>query len=596
MTESAADAKKTTSTTSTTSTLSALRRIFAFVLEERRLYFTGCLFVTLSIGTGLTYPLVIRWIIDDGVQAGHLARLNQLSLAMLVILVVEAASTLARDYCFNLGAERVAARIRRAAFRTLLVQDIEFFDRRDAGAMTTRLWADVPALQYILGEELADALRFSVIAAAGTALLFFTSARLSLLTLLAVPPIVAGVSILGRRVRALSADVQQAHADAGARAAEVVGGIRTVRAFGQEHDEVARFDRHIDRALGFARRKIVSASSLGALSFVAGECAALLAIWVGGTLIVRGQLSTGALISFVLYALLVARGFRNATRFSAESLRAVGATQWIIDLLGQPASARILGGGQRPDGLDGSIAFDGVRFRYPTRPEVAALDGIHLRIAPGEAVAVVGRSGAGKSTLLALLLRFYDPDEGRVLLGGQDVRELDPGWLRSQIATVLQEPTLFSRSVGDNIAFGRSSAPADDIQSAARIACADEFIDRLPDGLDTPIGDRGVQLSGGQRQRLAIARAVLRRPAILVLDEATSALDAELESIVQESLRALDYRPTTLIIAHRLSTVARVDRVVVMDGGRIVGAGRHDDLVQSSAFYRQLVHSQLVPH
>src|SRR5262245_41830993 len=360
----------------------ALKRILAFVLEERRLYASGCVFVALSIGTGLTYPLVIRWIIDDGVQAGRLDLLNTLSLAMLGILLVEAIATLSRDYCFNLGAERVAARIRRAAFRTLLVQDIEFFDRRDAGALTTRLWADVPALQFILGEEFADALRFSVIATAGTGMLFYTSARLSLLTLLAVPPIVAGVSILGRRVRTLSAEVQQAHADAGARAAEVVAGIRTVRAFAQEDAEVARYDAHIDRALGFARRKIVSASSLGALSFVAGECAALLAIWVGGTLIVGGRLTNGALISFVLYALLVARGFRNATRFSAESLRAIGATQWIFELLSRPPSARIHGGA-RPDAIDGSIVFERVRFRYPARPDVDALDEVDLRVAPG---------------------------------------------------------------------------------------------------------------------------------------------------------------------------------------------------------------------
>jgi ATP-binding cassette subfamily B protein len=568
-------------------------RTLSFVLAERRLYLSGCVFVALSIGTGLTYPLVIRWIIDDGVNGGRLDLLNTLSLVMLGILLVEAVATLARDYCFNLGAERVAARIRRAAFRTLIVQDIEFFDRRDAGALTTRLWADVPALQFILGEEFADALRFSVIATAGTGLLFYTSARLTLLTLLAVPPIVAGVSILGRRVRTLSAEVQQAHADAGARAAEVVAGIRTVRAFAREDAEVARYDTHIDRALGFARRKIVSASSLGALSFVAGECAALLAIWVGGTLIVRGRLTNGALISFVLYALLVARGFRNATRFSAESLRAIGATQWIFELLARPPSAR-LQGGRRPDTIQASIAFDQVHFRYPTRPDVDALAGIDLRIAPGEAVAVVGRSGAGKSTLVGLLLRFYDPSEGRVLVGGQDVRDLDPAWLRGQIATVLQEPTLFSRSVAENIAFGGDAADAAAIAAAGRIACADEFIDRLPDGFATAVGDRGVQLSGGQRQRLAIARAVVRRPSILILDEATSALDGELESIVQESLRALDYRPTTLIIAHRLSTVASVDRVVVLDGGRIVGSGRHEELVQSSAFYRQLVQSQLV--
>jgi len=569
------------------------RRIAALVWTERRLYLIGAVFVALSIGTGLAYPQVIRLIIDDGVQAGRTARLNQLAIALVVILLVESIATFVRDYCVNLGAERVAARLRRLVFETLLRQDVHFFDRRETGEITTRLWADVPVLQFVLGEELADALRFSVFAVTGTALLFYTSVPLTLLTLLAVPPIVIATSLLGRRVRMLSTDLQRAHADAGAAAAEVIGGIRTVRAFSREQAEADRYERQTARALEFARRKIVSASALGAASFVAGECAAVLAIWVGGHLIVSGRLTTGALISFILYALLVARGFRNASRFVAESMRAIGATHWIFELIG--ATPQIpLDGGDRPDELEPSIALEGVRFRYPARTEVEALKGIDLRIAPGEVVALVGKSGSGKSTVLNLLLRFYDPDEGRVCIGGRDVRELDPAWFRRRMATVLQEPTLFSRTIGENIAYGVGAATDREIVSAAELASAHEFIDRLPDGYDAPIGDRGVQLSGGQRQRLAIARAVLRRPRILILDEATSALDQELESIVQLTLRTLDYRPTTLIIAHRLSTVATVDRVVVLDEGRIIESGTHERLLNTSAFYRQLVQTQLV--
>ena len=576
-----------------------LRRIGRVVWAERRLYLAGSIFVAISIGTALAYPQVIRLIIDDAVAGGRIQRLNQLAALLVGILLVEALSTCIRDYCFNLGAERVATRLRRLVFHALLRQDVQFFDGRDTGEITTRLWADVPALQFVLGEEFADALRFSIFALCGTGLLFYTSPQLTLVTLLAVPPIVVATSVLGRRVRGLSSQVQQAHADAGAAAAEVIGGIRTVRAFSQEAAEAARYERQSGRALEFARRKIGAAATLGGVSFVAGECAAILAIWVGGSLIVTGKLTTGSLISFVLYALLVARGFRNASRFAAESMRAIGATDWIFSLLARQPLIPIEGG-TTPADFDGSIAFDAVRFAYPTRPDVEALRGINLRIAPGEVVALVGKSGSGKSTLLNLILRFYDPGEGRVLVGGHDVRHLDPAWFRGRMATVQQEPTLFSRTIAENIAYGgyggadASTSEASRIDAAAALASADEFIHRLPGGYDAPIGDRGVQLSGGQRQRLAIARAVLRRPSILILDEATSALDAELESVVQVALRALDYRPTTVVIAHRLSTVANVDRVVVLDAGSIVESGTHDELMRTSSFYRQLVMTQLV--
>ncbi len=570
-----------------------LRRIAQLVWSERRLYVPGTLFVLLSIGTGLAYPQVIRLIIDEGVQLQQIGRLNELALILVAILVVEAFSTGLRDYCFNLGAERAAIRLRRMVFDRLLRQDMHFFDRRDTGEITTRLWADVPVLQFVLGEELADAIRFAVIAVAGTGLLFYTSPRLSLITMLAVPPIVLATSFLGKKVRTLAGEMQQAHAETGAAATEVIAGIRTVRAFGQEQAEAQRYDAQSTRALDAAKRKIAAHSVLDGVSFVAGEGAAVLAIWIGGSLIVSGRLTTGSLLSFLLYALLVARGFRNASRFSAESYRAIGATGWIFELLAaKPAIP--LDGGVRPAAMDGSIRFEGVRFRYPTRPDVEALKGVDLAIRPGDVVALVGKSGSGKSTLLNLILRFYDANEGRVLVGGHDVRDVDPQWLRAHIATVQQDPTLFSRSIAENIAYGVASAPPDAIEAAAAVASVDEYIHRLPDGYATPIGDRGVQLSGGQRQRLAIARAILRRPSILILDEATSALDAELESIVQEALRSIDYRPTTIVIAHRLSTVAHVDRVVVLDEGAIVEAGTHDELIHTSKFYRQLVQTQLV--
>ena len=573
--------------------LPQVRRVGRLVWAERQPYLIGAIFVVFSTLTALAYPYVVKLILDDAIGKGEIQKLTQLSLMMVGILLVEAAATTGRDYCFGLGAERVGVRLRALVFRTLLRQDIQFFDSRDTGEIATRLWADVPPLEHALGEELAETLKNAVLVVGGTALLFYTSPWLTLLMLAGLPPIALASSWLGRRVKSMAADVQNAHGEAGAAAAEVLAGVRTVRAFAQEAAERERFEGQLARALESAKRKVKARAALGGVSVLAGEFAALLAIWVGGSLIVQGRMTTGAMLSFILYALLVARGLRNSTRFGAEALRAIGATEWAFALVEQ--TPRIpLEGGEIPSTFDGSIAFEDVRFRYPTRPDVEAMRGITLRIAPGEVVAIVGKSGSGKSTLVNLLLRFYDPDEGRVLVGGRDVRALDPSWLRSQISTVMQEPTLFSRGIGDNIRYGAPSADDREVQMAAEWASADEFINRLPGTYRAAVGDRGVQLSGGQRQRLAIARALLRRPKILVLDEATSALDAELESVVQGALRKIEYRPTTVVIAHRLSTVARVDRVIVLDHGRIVETGTHDELIKTSTFYRQLVQTQLV--
>ncbi|MBI3494033.1 MAG: ATP-binding cassette domain-containing protein [Acidobacteria bacterium] len=569
------------------------RELLRLMGAQRRTYAMGLVFVVVSMVTALAYPWAIRKIIDEGIGGGHIDRVNSLGLLMLVLLVSEGVGTLCRDYLFNLSSERLAADVRRRAFQQLLRQDIAFFDQRTTGEITARLASDIPNLQRLVGEELSDALRFALWGVGGTALLFHTSALLSIIVLLAVPPMIALTSVLGRKVKHASATAQTAHADTGTITEESIAGIRTVRAFSQERGEIFRYDQRIARAVEAARRKFFAASTLGSVSYMLGEGSALLALWVGGQMIVRGRLTSGALISFVLYAFLVARGFRNTSTYWTEALRSFGATEWIFNLLAREPRIRIEGGA-RPATARGRITFERVHFSYPTRPETEALAGIDITIAPGEMVAFVGRSGAGKSSLLHLLQRFYDPDRGRVLFDGEDIRHLDPSWLRWQMGIVMQEPVLFSRSIADNIRSGRAAADDADVRAAAKVAHAEEFITRLPDGYATPVGDRGVQLSGGQRQRLAIARAVLRRPCVLILDEATSALDAESESLVQDALRVLDYRPTTIIVAHRLSTVVNVDQVVVLDRGQIVAIGRHDTLLQTCDFYRQLVETQLV--
>ncbi len=574
-------------------TIPHLRMLLKLMRSQRGTFAPGLVFVVISMISALGYPYAIRLTIDEGIGGGQPERITTLAFVMLGLLVAEGVATLGRDYLFNLGAERLCADLRHKTFEHLLRQDISFFDRRTTGELSARLWTDIPNLQRVLGDELSDGLRFALWAIGGTALLFYTSPLLSLLVFIAVPAMVVAASALGNRVRRFSAAAQQASSETGAIAEECLAGIRTVRAFSQEPAEVARHQGQLAKYVEAVRRRILAAAALTGLNFMIAESAALIALWVGGLMIVDGRLTSGALISFILYAFLVARGYRNASTFWADGLRGLGATEWIFELLDrQPSLA--LHGGERPARVAGRLTFEGIHFKYPTRPEVDALAGVDLAIETGEMIAFVGRSGSGKTTLLNLLMRFYDPTRGRVLLDGRDIRQIDPSWLRSQMGMVLQEPVLFSRSIAENVRYGKPDAGDADVRTAAAIAQADGFIAALPDGYATAVGDRGVQLSGGQRQRIAIARAIVRRPPILLLDEATSALDAESESLVQQAVRRLDYRPTTVIVAHRLSTVVNVDRVVVLDAGRIVAVGTHQVLLQTCDLYRQLVETQLV--
>jgi ATP-binding cassette subfamily B protein len=569
------------------------RVIAALMYEHRWRYAAGTVFVLVGIAAGLAYPLFVQRLIDQGVMAGRAREINRIGLILLGLMVAEGLSTTLRDYLFNVAAEGVTCRLRQKVFDQLLRQEIAYFDRQNAGEIVARLWGDVPAISRVIGDEMIDAVRFALFGICGVPLLFYLSPRLTLYVMIVVPPLIVASSVLGRRIKALTSDSQQAYAHSGATAAEGITGIRTVRAFGQEEADGRRHRRHLDAALRIARRRVLATSAMSGLSFTFGELGALIALWAGGMLIARGQLTSGQLIGFVLYAFLVARGFRNATIFWADASKGLGATEWIFDLLErQPAPPR--GGSTRIDPFAGGVAFEGVGFRYPSRPDVEALVDINLRVDPNEVVALVGRSGAGKSTLINLLLRFYEPQAGVLLLDGRDAADLDADWLRRRIGVVMQEPLLFSGTLADNIRYGRPDASDADVEAAAVLARASEFIDRMPQRMATLVGDRGVQLSGGQRQRVAIARAVLRRPAILILDEATSALDAENESFVQDALRALRYRPTTFIVAHRLSSVVNVDRVAVMDRGRIVDVGPHDTLLRTSPLYRQLVETQLV--
>jgi ATP-binding cassette subfamily B protein len=408
-----------------------------------------------------------------------------------------------------------------------------------------------------------------------------------------VPPVALGAVLYGRRVRKLSRDVQDALAASSDVAQESIAGIRTVRAFAAEPREAARYDRAVMSSFELARSRAVLAATFMAVASFAAGAAASAVLWYGGRLVVSGALSAGALVSFLVYTLIVAFALGGLTDLWADFMKATGATERIFELLDRtPAIAGA--GGREPDRVEGRVDFEGVIFAYPTRREAPVLRGIDLSVRPGEVVAIVGPSGAGKSTIAALLSRLYDPDGGRVLLDGRDLRDLSTEWLRRRVGVVAQEPILFSSSIADNIRYGREGATDADVEAAARAANAHDFVSRFPDGYRTLVGERGVQLSGGQKQRVAIARAVLKDPRILVLDEATSALDAESEHLVKEALDRLMSGRTTLIIAHRLSTVADADRVVVLDGGVIVQSGAHAALMAEEGLYKRLVERQFV--
>ena len=540
----------------------------------------------------LVYPQGIRILIDGAIRRRTNALVDAAVLVMMVAFAAQAIATAIRYVLFTTAGERIVARLREDLYRSLLRQEIAFFDERRTGELTSRLASDTTVLQNAVSVNVSMLLRNFVSAAGGIVLLLYTSPVLTGIMLLVVPPVALGAVFYGRRLRRLSREVQDSLARASEVAEESLAGIRTVRSFAAEGVEGDRYDREIERTFGLAKKRArIGGMFVGAVSF-SGFAAATAVLWYGGRLVVSGAMSVGELTSFLVYTLLVAASLGAMTDLWADFMKATGAGERVFELLDRepkmPAS-----GGAAPDHVDGAVRLEHVQFAYPTRPDAPVLTDVDLELRPGEIVAVVGPSGAGKSTIAGLLGRLYDPLSGRVLLDGRDLRELDPMWLRRQVGVVAQEPILFSTTIADNIRYARPDASDADVEAAARTANAHDFVTRFPDGYRTLVGERGVQLSGGQKQRVAIARAVLKDPRILILDEATSALDAESEHLVKDALDRLMTGRTTLVIAHRLSTVVDADRVVVIDGGRIVQSGTHRALVEEDGLYRRLVERQL---
>ena len=536
----------------------------------------------LGLGQGL------RQLIDQGFGGASPASLNGAALAMFLIVAALGASTALRFYLVSWLGERVAGDLRRAVFNHVLSLSPSYFETARTGDILSRLTADIAVLQALVGTAISQSLRNILLAIGAASMLVITSAKLAAITLVVVPVVVLPLILFGRRERKLSRSAQERVADLAATAEETINGLATVQAFTHEAADRARFSAEVERSVGAALRRILSRAILILIVILLGFGAITFSLWVGGRDVIAGRMTGGELSAFVFYAVLLASSLATISEIWGEMQRAAAAADRLLEILATkpeiaaPASPAILPPPQ------GRVAFEGVRFHYPSRPDTPALSDITLALEPGETVALVGPSGAGKTTVLQLLLRFRDPQAGRVLVDASDIRLVEPQALRGRLGLVAQEPMIFSASVAENIRYGRPDADDAAVLAAARAAAAADFIAALPQGMATHLGARGVTLSGGQRQRIAIARAILRDPPILLLDEATSALDAESEQAVQQALAAAARGRTTLVVAHRLATVRRADRILVMEAGRIVATGTHDALVRQGGLYARL--------
>jgi ATP-binding cassette subfamily B protein len=571
----------------------ALRRIVGLLREELPSLSAGTILLVAGAGLSLVYPQGIRIIVDGAIAGRDAAAVRRAALFLGVLAVVQGAAVAGRHLLFSLAGERGVRRVRDRLYRSLLGQEIAFFDASRTGELVSRLGTDCAAIQSLVSAHVSMAFRHVITALGALALLFVTSPRLTLVMLAVVPPVAIGAVAYGRKVRALARRYQDALAEASHVAEESLSAVRTVRAFNAEEAEAARYEGATGEAYDAARKRAYAGSTFMGSASAGGYLAMAVVLGYGGTLVAAGALTAGALTAFLVYTLFIAMSLGALAELWAEAMRGLGAADRVFALMDRVPEMP-LAGGARPASCEGRIAFEGVRFTYPTRPDAEVLAGIDLEIAAGEVVALAGASGAGKSTIAALVGRLYDPSPGRVLLDGRDLRELDPAWLRAQIGVVPQEPILFSASVEENVRYGRPGASHDEVVLACRAAHADGFVRAFPDGYATRVGERGQQLSGGQRQRIAVARAVLKDPCILLLDEATSALDAESEALVQDALEKLMRGRTAIVIAHRLSTVARADRVLVLEGGKVVESGPHAALMAAGGTYRRLVERQLL--
>jgi ABC transporter fused permease/ATP-binding protein len=576
--------------------LAVLWRLLPLIRPHRARFLLALVTLCAASAVTLVYPWAARMAVDVG-MAGHTTHELDLIVVVLIgVFVVNAVLVWLRHYSVSWLGERVVADLRGLVFDRVLTLPLGWFHERRSGELVGRLASDVTVIEGVVGSELSMALRNSIQMVGAMVLLFVIDVRLTLLMLAIVPPITLTTIYFGRRIRSMTRAVQDELASVSGQVQESIGAIATVQAFVREAYEAGRYRAGVERAFGQTLALVRWRSWFFSTAMTAGYIGVAAVIWIGGRALVRGELTAGQLTSFFLYTFIVAGALADVAGLWGALQRAAGATDRLFAVIDtvpeirdpEPAARVALPPGK------GAVALEGVSFAYPSRRGQPVLTGVDLVIAPGEVIALVGPSGAGKSTILALLYRFYDVDAGRVLFEGVDVRTLALGELRGAMALVAQEPVLFSGTIRDNIGYGRAGASAAEIERAARDAYAHDFIAGFPDGYATVIGERGTKLSGGQKQRIALARALLADPRVLILDEATSNLDAESEAAVQAALARLMHGRTTIIVAHRLSTVRDADRIVVIEGARVVEQGRHDELMARRGTYHRLVEHQLI--